>query len=434
MNRLFAFALMAMTLVLPATASAGVTPLNPADGGTADTVAEAIEVVPGEITGADLPEYSYDEMEDGVSPIGVGDTSPTPPTGLAGFPTQGSSFGILSSGDVTEIGAQLTNEDEETGFPFSDQFAAVDRGPGAEEWTVMKVDFNVPAGANCLALDYRFLSEEFPEYVNSQYNDAFIAELDTTTWRAGEEGALSRPNDFAASPAGAAISVNGIGPFAVDPGQAAGTYFDAATALITTKTPVTPGPHSINLSIFDSGDKSVDSAVLFDNLRFFAEDPSTCRPPTEAELDAPGTNPLPPLPLPPPSNAFSASPKVKFNAGGTKVTLTVNVPGPGNLSVGQPSGAGASALRNDLARASAKKKLKKPAKLIVPTSVRAAAAGQVKITVGLTGAAKAYLAKKGTLPVSIQLTFTPDGGTAASQVQKVTFKKKKCAKGCKGKK
>ncbi len=33
-----------------------------------------------------------------------------------------------------------------------------------------------------MAFDFRFLSEEFPIYVGTSFNDAFIAELDNSTW------------------------------------------------------------------------------------------------------------------------------------------------------------------------------------------------------------------------------------------------------------
>ncbi|WP_394263381.1 choice-of-anchor L domain-containing protein, partial [Trueperella sp.] len=44
------------------------------------------------------------------------------------------------------------------------------------------MDLDVPDGANCLSFDFKFLSEEYPVYVGSSYNDAFIAELNESTW------------------------------------------------------------------------------------------------------------------------------------------------------------------------------------------------------------------------------------------------------------
>jgi hypothetical protein len=279
----------------------------------------------------------------------------------------------------------------------------------------------VPAADNCLALDYRFLSEEFPEFVGSPFNDAFIAEIDSSTWSVGEGGELARSTDFASSPESTPISVNGVGPTAVTPGEAEGTYFDAATGLITTKAPITPGAHSIYLSIFDASDKILDSAVFLDNLRFVNEDPSSCRPPNSAELQAPPAGSPPP---PSPSNQFSVGPKVKFKNGGTKATITVNVPGPGALSAAQQGAtASASASRAVASGLTTLKAKGKKKALIVPTSVTATAAGPVTVTIKLTGPAKKVLAKKRKLTISVALTFTPTGGTPATQVKTLTFKK-----------
>ena len=49
----------------------------------------------------------------------------------------------------------------------------------------MRIRVHVPKGANCLSFRFKFLSEEFPEFVGTEYNDAFIAEVDhSPTWKA----------------------------------------------------------------------------------------------------------------------------------------------------------------------------------------------------------------------------------------------------------
>ena len=61
---------------------------------------------------------------------------------------------------------------------------------------------------------------------------------------------------------------------------AQGTTYDGATPALTAATPISPGMHSIYLSIFDQGDGVYDSAVFLDNLRFgrVAEVDRDCRP------------------------------------------------------------------------------------------------------------------------------------------------------------
>jgi hypothetical protein len=440
-------------LALPAQAAAEITVLDPSAPGSPTTAADAIMADPSQVTSALLPERAFGGSG-APSPLGVGDNTlgGDPPLDLAGFPTAGSTYGLLSSGDVNTIASQLTNTAPSTSFSFTDQFPlipVIDRGPEAEDWTVLQINVNVPGGANCMALDYRFLSEEFPEFVGSQFNDAFIAEIDSTSWSVATGGGLTRPNDFAVSPTGNPISINGVGDTAVTEAEASGTYFDAATGLITTKTPIGPGGHAIFLSIFDASDQIYDSAIFLDNLRFINEDPSTCKPPTGQQI-AP---PPPGAPPAPPSNQFTPGPSVKFTGGGTQVTLTITVPGPGTLTAGSTA-VGAAAVRalgpEAAAVAAAKKpaakkckpkgkkkgkkckkkpKVKKP--LVLNSTVRANQAGPVQITVKLSGTGKALLAKKGKLTVPITLTFTPDGGSPASQVRTVTFKKpaaKKCKK------
>ena len=71
---------------------------------------------------------------------------------------------------------------------------------------MLRVNLNVPQGDNCLAFDFRFLSSEFPELVNSSYSDAFIAELDKSTWTT-DGSAISAPKNFASDSAGHVITI-----------------------------------------------------------------------------------------------------------------------------------------------------------------------------------------------------------------------------------
>ena len=58
--------------------------------------------------------------------------------------------------------------------------------------------------------------------------------------------------------------------------DAAGTPFGGATAPLRAKTVVTPGTHTVYLSIFDQGDLALDSAVFVDALRTTNESSATC--------------------------------------------------------------------------------------------------------------------------------------------------------------
>ncbi|NLG21773.1 MAG: hypothetical protein GX555_10155, partial [Actinomycetales bacterium] len=224
---------------------------------TALAVAQAMATPSFGLTGA-----SFLTQPPAGGSAGVGDSP------VAGFPTESSTFGVLSSGDVSTIEAPGT---------FSSTALDGDnvRGNTDLDVTVLKVDFTAPAGSNCLSFDFRFLSEEYPVFVGGTVNDAFVAELDTTTWTTADN-AITAPDNFAFDGAGEVVSINSTGVGGMTAAAGAGTAFDGgtsggdsnggATTRLTASTQVTPGAHSVYFSIFDQGDRIYDSAVFLDNL------------------------------------------------------------------------------------------------------------------------------------------------------------------------
>lgn len=204
---------------------------------------------------ADDPATPEDE---GLCPTGVGASA------MAGFPTDGSSFAILTSGNA----ALADDANTEGGSGENWGVNATPIGSNVYDYQVVRVDLGAAAG-NCLAFDFRFLSEEFPEYVNSGFNDAFVAQLNTwsvTTDPATQ--ALNAPGNFAAG-AGDAISVDSSGPSAMTADLAAGTTYDGATLKLIARAPVVPGStNTLYLTTFDQGDGILDSAAFVDNLRY----------------------------------------------------------------------------------------------------------------------------------------------------------------------
>jgi hypothetical protein len=196
-------------------------------------------------------------------------------TSLAGFPRSGSSYALLTTGDANL--AEQPNSSPSSGT--ADGGGHV-RGDTDLDVTVLKVDLTVPSGVNCLlGLDFRFLSEEYPEFVGSAYNDAFVAELDKTTWTTSGS-TIAAPDNFAFDPSGNPITINAAGVTSMKAAEAAGTTYDGATPLLTAATPITPGSHSLYLSIFDQGDAILDSAVMLDDLRLgtVANVATDCKP------------------------------------------------------------------------------------------------------------------------------------------------------------
>jgi uncharacterized repeat protein (TIGR01451 family) len=240
----------------------------PVIGATADQAAAAMAT-----QGFTVTDASFDFGPPNAAAVGVFDTQ------LASFPTDGGTFAVLSSGNAGQADdPPSTHASTAYGGPArSGSEGATDR-----DVTVLQVDFGVPQGKNCLSVDFRFLSEEYPGFVGQEYNDAFIAELDATTWTTSGS-VISAPGNFAFDPNGDEVSINSP-YFDVDPPpdtpaqEAAGTPYGGATPQLRASIPVTQGPHSVFLTIFDQFDQIYDSAVFLDRLSLGTTTEGGCEP------------------------------------------------------------------------------------------------------------------------------------------------------------
>lgn len=242
-------------------------------GDDAAALASAI-TSPGAFSAASL-QVDYDCVGDDAGtpedeaecPTGVG-SSP-----MAGFPTSGATFTIMTSGNAAL--ADDPNDGDSSGLDWYEPSPAI--GPEVYDHQVLRIDLG-PATGNCLAFDFAFLSEEYPEFIASGYNDAFIAQLNTWAVTADPSTqTLTAPGNFAAG-AGDSISVDGAGPSAMAVSQATGTTYDAATLPLIARTQVAPGTtNSLYLTIFDQGDGIYDSAVFLDHLRFETQPTGRCK-------------------------------------------------------------------------------------------------------------------------------------------------------------
>jgi uncharacterized repeat protein (TIGR01451 family) len=228
------------------------------DPGEALTLANAMEHTGSTfVTGASFVTVPPDGTPDLTSDE-VGVSAP-------GFPTDGSNYAILTTGDANLAGTPNTAPDSGTDDGADPATVGANRTT-AHDVTILKIAMTVPTGMNCLSFDFRFLSEEYPEYVNTEYNDAFLAELDKSTWTAASS-AISAPANFAFDPSHNVVSINAAGNTSMTAGLATGTTYDGATPLLTASTPITAGTHNLFISIFDQGDHIYDSAAFVDNLR-----------------------------------------------------------------------------------------------------------------------------------------------------------------------
>lgn len=259
-----------MTSYYPSTTPAGIDP-----GVTALDIALAMAVDPSVI----LDAFFVTEPPVTATANAVADVH------LALFPTHGLTYGILTSGSVT-------NTDQPGIFTSVDLTGGHVRGDTDYDVTILQVDLDAPDGVNCLSLDFRFLSEEYPIYVGTAFNDAFIAELDNSTWSTSGS-VISAPDNFAFDPDGNVVSINSTGVTQMTPLNGLGTAYDggltpggppitdtngAATVALRASTPITSGEHSLYLSIFDQGDNVLDSAVFLDNLVLGVASGNECTP------------------------------------------------------------------------------------------------------------------------------------------------------------
>lgn len=252
-------------------------PAQAVDPASAADLASAVAVDPSVVAGASF-----------VSTPPDGGTALSSTTPLLGFPRHGDSYAVLSSGDAHSV------------FPANPYGTENRNGPNVRgdtdlDVTVFKLDVTVPSGVNCLAgVDFRFLSVEYPTYVGTSFNDAFIFEIDESTWNTASSEILV-DNNLAFDELGNLISINAAGAATMSADLAVGAneQFGGSTRTLTASAPISPGPHSLFFSIFDQGDQILDSAVLLDNLRFSqVADPATeCQPGVTPNYGNPVTAP-----------------------------------------------------------------------------------------------------------------------------------------------
>lgn len=241
-----------------AVASSGVTGTTSADGTFAltgvPTVAPEVVVRATHSVGSEF----FVGISTAVAPVRLGITDvgdillfPGFPNGNGGFET-GDLTGWVPSGAVsvrTSLGPVLPTEGSFMGFLTTGGGAV-----GGHTSTLTTVPVSIPPGVTYLAFDFNFLSNEFPTFVGSVFNDTLMV-------RVNPDGSAGAPTTVA--------SVNGSS-FVTAPG----TGFNGMTGFATVRLDVRAlaGMPDVTLTfeirVSDVGDTAVDSAAVIDNLRF----------------------------------------------------------------------------------------------------------------------------------------------------------------------
>jgi hypothetical protein len=132
-------------------------------------------------------------------------------------------------------------------------------GGSAYDIATLNFSLRAPEWANSLSFNFRFMSEEYPDYVGQEFNDFFSCLLNGENIVFDTEGNIINVNN------------NFFDPTIIPEG----TVFNAATVMLTAKSPITGGTTiNLNFIIGDVADDILDSAVFLDNFRFSGDEVS----------------------------------------------------------------------------------------------------------------------------------------------------------------
>ena len=91
------------------------------------------------------------------------------------FPREGSTYALLSNGDVSEA---LSGQQ---GTFLSGNLGGLSTNEN-QDLVQLRLRLRIPSGQRTLRFDWKYLSEEFPDFVGSNFNDAFLAEQGTSSF------------------------------------------------------------------------------------------------------------------------------------------------------------------------------------------------------------------------------------------------------------
>lgn len=217
---------------------------------------------------------------------------------------------VLSSGRVDDLGSANTDDglSYDTGTPGDADLSALSGFPTLNA-TVL--EFDVTADADTVFFNYVFASEEYNEFVGSEFNDVFGF---FTTQPGGD------PVNCAVVAGGDPVSVNtinngenndGVGAsnpdlYVNNDDGAFGAEPDGFTTTLQCEATVTPNePNHFRLAIADASDADLDSWV-FIQARSLSTTPEVCDDGVDndgdglADGDDPDCGAAPPPPPPPP--------------------------------------------------------------------------------------------------------------------------------------
>jgi len=241
----------------------------------------------------------------GVGAVPENQYSVLPKFGNSIVPNLGNFFAAMSTGNASDpIGESSVNNETSSGSPQDWYSANGNKYPTppdcgfltqnskdpANDPVMLKLKIRAPTNAEAFSFDIYFFSIEFHEYVCSQYNDFFVALLDSKFFSGDPNLANPIDKNLAmdgnGNPVGINLAMSGlftvcdkaplVAPqktkYCEGSEELKGTGFDknGATGWLTTRGNIEPGEEfELRLAIWDAGDHVLDSMVVFDNWQWY---------------------------------------------------------------------------------------------------------------------------------------------------------------------
>ncbi len=293
--------------------------------GDATSFAKAIGICKtAAMDGYGLVSAQYSKAYGSANPPVKGQWGLLPKFGDVIVPREGGAFGALSSGIAREYddlsggttqfwkGTPLYSGSDAAGavpmgFPKAAQ--GCDQDGKVNDMINVRLTLTAPMDAGGFQFDFNFYSSEWPNFVCSNYNDAFIAYLTSNSVKGDNISFDSNNNPVAvnnnflnrctpntgvgcSSQKGAGAPIGTPATCMGGEAELQGTGFGpkattgctlkqlatvgGATGWLTTQAPVDPGEtFTIDFMIFDAGDEALDSSVLIDNFQWLGGNVST---------------------------------------------------------------------------------------------------------------------------------------------------------------
>ena len=235
---------------------------------------------------------------------------------------------IMGSGNINDVVGPNVSDGITTqhGLPGDADLDALVED-STQDAAVLTFDF-VPSG-NVVQFEYVFASDEYNEFVGSQFNDVFAFFINGVNC-ATIDGALVSVNSINLESNSTFYRNNDL----EDGGGSINTEMDGLTTVLTCTASVIPGQsNTIKLAIADRGDTSLDSNVFIRASSFVVV------PPPDPDPD-PGTPPDPGTVKPPVTSKPPVQPAT-LSTGGT--TGSIVVTGLPNTGAGETDSASGSA-------------------------------------------------------------------------------------------